>query len=434
MTMHLNLLRRLARILPLATIVATLAACFDFEGLKRNNSDPCPENMSMESQMASCMPPPPLACTPENFMKVCYGDSKTLMCEEGRCVSGPTGKCETSANCAKGLVCTMYQSGVRWGNCAAETSTNPAICQPEGNCALGIDCKVDSNCATKVCTAGKCAPAPDPNACKATKDCPVGNICDTGDQCTSKLCDTSRKTCVLGLNVTCGSNTDCQTGAFCTSNGDNPSKTCKNPNGGTCNANPECISGSCVAGKCLGKYMDPCSSPDACASGLCVAGKCDLPNCATGNQLDDGPICGEASATCKRPLCGARRVVSKKADCDPVAAPDYGGLNATSRGVCAKGRTIAVKLAAACSATKIVIGQMNNRTVTDLSIGKWAAYDTTTDTQIRSVAYLTATDGNASDCVGEALVFTTAYTADKYDATSFWDYGAWGASAETPHP
>jgi hypothetical protein len=261
----------------LVVLAAALSGCFDFGGLTRNNASECPPNQAAGSDKPACNPPPQLACTEANFMKVCYGDASSLMCEEGRCVS--TRLCETNANCASGLVCVGYTKDIKWGLCTSMTSTDPKICQTSGDCAEGVECNDNPQCQTKICTAGHCAPAPDPNACKMNATCPLGNACDGSGQCQGNLlCDTTKKQCVVPLAATCGSNSDCPSGAFCT--GEGTGKTCKNPNGQSCTGGNQCISNICKTGKCVGNYGDACSSPDACNSGICTAGKCDLPTCS----------------------------------------------------------------------------------------------------------------------------------------------------------
>jgi Fibrinogen beta and gamma chains, C-terminal globular domain len=128
-------------------------------------------------------------------------------------------------------------------------------CSPA--CTNGSSCGQNGDCASGICTAGKCiAPLCAPS-------CVNGNVCGAATDCASKAC----------------------TKGLCTSPECGPTCADDSP----CGANGDCGSGVCTGGKCVAPTCTPscveasaCGDNDDCASDLCEKGHCsDAKNCAT---------------------------------------------------------------------------------------------------------------------------------------------------------
>jgi hypothetical protein len=130
----------------------------------------------------------PTQCTETNQCKTATCNTGTGSCgsqnRTGSCTltGGGGGVCSTG-NCVQ---CT---SG---SNCSAgRTFCVSNVCRPCASpCPVGNTCSMASDCASGICTSGRCRPA-------CTGSCPVGNECAVAADCASNECTSGRcaKTC-----------------------------------------------------------------------------------------------------------------------------------------------------------------------------------------------------------------------------------------------
>jgi hypothetical protein len=186
-------------------------------------------------------------------------------------------------------------------------------------CGVGLGCGTDFDCATGVCTAGKCAAATCTdfvtNGAETDIDCGggtcpkcfVGDKCKVGSDCLSNTCTSgvcAAATCKDGVkngsetDTDCGGTTcsKCGAGKICAINADCTANRCTSVGSGA----PTCVGAcpnatkdgaetdvDCGGGSCalcaLGKS---CSTGSDCASGACVAGVCRPKDCRSLKEAD----------------------------------------------------------------------------------------------------------------------------------------------------
>jgi hypothetical protein len=273
-------------------------------------------------------------------------------CSPGLCVSGTGCKltCSTTSECATGAFCDTSTTP---GNCRTK-KTNGAACGAAGECSSNF-C-VDGVCCSTACTEtcyackatlkttgtsdGVCGPAKDATdphnnsttgtggecghtgmcdgggACKLQPPgttCGTGAVCEgtvaKGQQCNGTgMCETKPTgtecapgLCVVGsgCKLTCTTNSECATTAFCDSMGQ--CKT-KQANGLACANGAQCTSGFCVDGVCCNSACtEKCQ---ACAatvkesgadSGVCGAAK-NGSNPHSDCVMGSGGACGQTGS------------------------------------------------------------------------------------------------------------------------------------------
>ena len=180
------------------------------------------------------------------------------------------------------------------------------LCKPTGK-----KCNKNKQCCSGNCSGGKCAACPsgqvlcngscvstscpegqtfNPTSCQC--ECPSGQVLCSNGSCVSTSCPEGQI-----LNTTtcqCG----CPSGQVLCSNG-----SCGLPNGGTCTANTQCCSGTCLAnGICAPCRFTGsiCAPGDNCCDGTCENGKCCAPMSHPCRTDDD--CCG--SLHCGTSGCG----------------------------------------------------------------------------------------------------------------------------------
>ena len=284
-------------------------------------------------------------------------------CASGVCTGGVCGAADTCSNGVKDGSETAVDCG---GSCAA--------------CAVDVECTAHAQCASKICMNNKCA-APTCSDGVSNGDevgvdcggqtcdsCATGTVCLVNSDCLSGVCVVSTGKCGSGSScsngvkdefeedIDCGGVCDpCTTtfvpGAWCHDgvlNGDESDVdcggSCSNCGGGsTCFSGLDCVSSTCVLGKCdvpnhctngevdndetgvdCGGNCEPCSvagsgctSGSDCASGVCVAsnngGACAAASCTdlvkNGDESDID--CGGSCQT----KCGASLKCDADSDC-----------------------------------------------------------------------------------------------------------------------
>jgi hypothetical protein len=151
---------------------------------------------------------------------------------------------------------------------------------------------------------------------------------ETGATCaTGLVCDQPTQTCRYPDGATCSEFGDCVTGSYCSGvcvsgpnggllqpcpcNGGlvcgpdkkNPAAlVCLGPPDTPCTHGDECVSGVCDNGKCSALLNDgqPCISNDACVSGNCSSGYCQEPGVDTGSV---GSVCSGGAPCNSGSLC-----------------------------------------------------------------------------------------------------------------------------------
>jgi len=173
-------------------------------------------------------------------------------------------------------------------------ATTPA-CSP--TCGDGMPCGADTDCASQVCTAGRCAPP----ACSPM--CPDGHACDGNGDCGSNSCGSNNLCKAPGCSPTCNP------GSACGGDGDCASQVCTNAkcappacapmciDGNVCGVNGDCGSAVCANNLCKAPSCSPtcndgsaCGGNGDCGSQVCTASKCAAPACAP--HCADGTPCG----------------------------------------------------------------------------------------------------------------------------------------------
>ncbi|MEW5850674.1 MAG: hypothetical protein AB2A00_17945 [Myxococcota bacterium] len=250
----------------------------------------------------------------------CGGD-RCLRCGDGR-------GCVADGDCADSLIC-VETNGVK--TCESPRCANGLRDNNEGDvdcgafcapCASGRFCRVNADCASELCTGGRCAEAcangrrnPGETDVDCGGSCP--NRCNVGQGCLSTA-DCAVGTCgpqgyCLGAGCTDqlrnGTETDVDCGGSCSPCAD----------GKACTADPDCVSGACAGNLCAppacddGRHNggetdvdcggscpapcedgDQCTVDDDCASGVCGGQYCSAPSCLDGvkNGLEMDVDCG----------------------------------------------------------------------------------------------------------------------------------------------
>jgi hypothetical protein len=232
-------------------IPATHAACTTING------------QAIENSLANSCP------------QICGGKCTNINTDSNNC--GACGvACSTGQQCTAGACVVDKCQGVV---CHASDQCHVGVCDPTtGACSItpvadGTACDDNNACTqTDTCHAGICTgsnPVADGTACSGgtcnagvctpptcgtgmtacsgvcvdltsnSKNCgSCGNACPVGDTCNSGTCGPA----------TCNADSDCPLGDFC--NGTTHACAAKMPNGGSCTASDQCISGLCVNGFC----------------------------------------------------------------------------------------------------------------------------------------------------------------------------------------
>ncbi|MGO8995935.1 MAG: hypothetical protein ACLQVI_21690 [Polyangiaceae bacterium] len=186
--------------------------------------------------------------------------------------------CSADADCASGYFCGAS------GTCLAQ-KTLGGTCNP----TAGADCLqgqcrecASGNCVDGVCCNSSCSGSCD--VCSAALGASADGTCSTAPQgyagsptCSPYVCSGSSASCPSS----CGSTTDCSSGAFCSGG------TCQGTEtpGESCGSNGACVSGFCVDGVCC----------DSACTGECEA--CDV----AGSTGTCTPVVGSPHGS--RPAC-----------------------------------------------------------------------------------------------------------------------------------
>jgi uncharacterized repeat protein (TIGR01451 family) len=180
-----------------------------------------------------------------------------------------TGDQCASGNCADNVCCDTACGG------SVSDCQSCAVVGSEGTCTLLGN---DVQCSAASCTSGVITQAASCNGTSPT--CPTAGT----TSCQGHVCDGA--TC----KATCAGNVDCTSGHYC----DLGSGDCQPlvTQGGSCNADVQCVSGHCVDGVCCDMACD--GQCEACnltgSEGTCSA--------RTGDPVGARPACAGAGATC----------------------------------------------------------------------------------------------------------------------------------------
>lgn len=224
-------------------------------------------------------------------------------CEQERCVADectqPTEGSDCSGFVCGGGVCETFCSSAY--DCASGFHCDAGRClagapQPNGkSCTTDAECSSNKCCLTgvgKTC-ADRC-PAQSNEACMTAQDCASGNCCLIPQG--TLVCST----------VPCSEVPECLNDQHCSF-----SKVCMNQKcvfppapkdtGEPCTANPECATGSCVAGVCRGtsKQGDTCTLDVDCEAGrVCCESTSDYFEDKSCSELNRG-CPGSIGAVCQ---------------------------------------------------------------------------------------------------------------------------------------
>jgi len=253
---------------------------------------------------ADCLPP--YICDPKtnrcgNLKRPGQPCAATSECLTGLfCVDGV---CCVSSGCS---LCTSCNVGASAGNCAnvplgqADPMNRCAANPPCGNtgfCNGAAGCQLAAttvSCSTESCTGSTYTPI---SHCNGTGACSAA----TSSSCTPYLCGgaTCRTNCAMDSH--CVAPYTCQ--------GTPPNRSCAlKPNGTTCGAGNECISGSCVNGVCCGSSAcGTCQTCNGTAPGTCTplaagttapSGQCTAaPPCGNTGRCNGASGCEQAPST-----------------------------------------------------------------------------------------------------------------------------------------
>jgi hypothetical protein len=298
-------------------------------------------------------PPPPDPSDLENIGGACEDDDDcggNLFCvtssdDPFRFPGGPargmcTMACEGNAECPGGGVCvnSSGESGLCLRACAlggGDTCggrADLACASIGGNGACVPNCTSDDGCGDRVCSAGLCIDAPEPE-CQLDTDCPGGQLCDLTNgtcvpapdpDCTSdsdcddaEICDLESGDCVAAPPPPCASDADCASGLAC----DVPSGSCVTPPPAACTGDADCAPGllcDLIIGECFAPEPEPCLSNAECPGQVC------------------NPSSGECIAAPAIPIGGA---CTDDAQCAAEFCPTLGGASFCS-GICLLGSPI----------------------------------------------------------------------------------------------
>jgi len=217
-----------------------------------------------------------------------------------RCAAGQS--CRSAADCLAGVGCPPSR----------------ARCTPEA-CDNGV---LDGSELLIDCGGGECPGCPDGSACSAGADCASGS-CSAARRCAASSCDD-------GVRNQDEQGIDC--GGRCAS-------PC--PAGSACTLGAECTSGVCGGGSCALASDTQCCRAASCGDGVLNGGEADLdcgsadpacPRCEEGRSCqadvqcasgvcEAGRCCGGTTGDCTR--CAER--LSPTVDC--ATAPPGGAIN-----------------------------------------------------------------------------------------------------------
>ncbi|HET8542383.1 MAG TPA: hypothetical protein VFL83_21090 [Anaeromyxobacter sp.] len=265
--------------------------------------------------------------------------------DPGSCGAAIGESCNVPENCCSGFcegasgskVCTSGGGGCHLlsqtctGTTAADKNASccSGFCNPSNTCAVppisgcvddGGVCNGDSQCCSKVCTAGRCEPVAgtclyEGDPCSSDAQC-CGRICPNagtpGATCSSAVCLQLDQPCSPTNNLccsgVCGFGSKCvpppagDTGQTCATlneacayAADCCSKNCQGASGGLKN-------GTCMPVASCNAFGDVCYRSEDCCSGLCSnepgqAGRCDD---APGGCGQDGYPCTSDSGCCTK--------------------------------------------------------------------------------------------------------------------------------------
>ncbi len=267
-------------------------------------------------------------------------DCGSNVCTNGKCAApscSPTcpqgSDCGSSADCLGGVACTN-------GICAPGTGNE------------GSNCTLASQCASGICTGGKCAaPSCNPNCVNGTS-CGSNGECVTG-VCTNGKCEAQGCAPACNQGNTCGANSDCTSGICTSGKCANPSCSPNCVNGATCGGNGDCATGVCTNGLCHAQGCAPscnqgnsCGSSSDCTSGLCTSGKCATPSCAP--NCANGATCG-GNGDCATGVCTDGTCQSQS--CEPSCnnGTSCGANGDCASGVCTSGKCVSPSCSPLCA-------------------------------------------------------------------------------------
>jgi len=260
-----------------------------------------------------------------------------LTCVDGVCCASTScGTCQACNVTGSAGTCTNIASGdaAPAGQCATSTSApcgNIGTCNGAGACSKA---PTTTSCGMATCSettysgsshcdgAGNCAPPPTMN-------------------CTPYICGAN------ACKTSCAVDTDCQVPFTCQGTG---TKNCSlKPNGTTCSAGNECITGNCVDGVCCGSTScDACQACNLNGLGTCSAmgggttdSRCGAvgSGCGKTNTCDGAGNCQTSTAMCMAAGCNGS-MYTPAAFCSgssticPVQTPTNCGNYACTTGGC----------------------------------------------------------------------------------------------------
>jgi len=251
--------------------------------------------------------------------------------------------CSGGSGTSVSLTSGDASSGVD-GHATATTADSAVVPACNGACDAGAACKAGSDCTSKTCQAGKCAPA----SCTDGKQdgnetgvdcggscqgCPTGGGCVLGKDCAGLVCATGPVT-TPGAG---GGPIDCPAGASCTCQAPDCTDGLKNGaetgvdcGGGTCPAcavgggcavDTDCassacdvVSKQCVADPCADHHKDGAETDVDCGGGTCPA--CAV-NAACAADTDcTTSACDAVSKTCVASQCADHQKDGSETDVD----------------------------------------------------------------------------------------------------------------------
>ena len=226
------------------------------------------------------------------------GTETDVDCGGGTCAPCPVGKkCQISADCASNAcdantltcVATQCSDHLKDGN-ETDVDCGGGTCPP---CAVGQQCKVNSDCTSGDCVANVCHSGTAGSCTDGFMDgtetdvdcgggtcptCSLGKKCVIDADCVSNACDAITFICVANqcadhrkdgneTDVDCGGGTcaSCSVGKKCKVNSDCTSNAC------------DAISAICVASQCADNLKDGNETDVDCGGGTCAT-------CVTGKQ------------------------------------------------------------------------------------------------------------------------------------------------------